>query len=868
MVRIADHAILILLLSFILPAVADAEVEVRDERLKLTMLAEHPDIVTPVGMAIDRQDRIYAIESHTHLAPEDYDGPPHDVIKVFQANGEQGSAKTPFVFAQGLTAAMNLAFSPDGILYAVCAREVIAMPDRDGDGRCDELQRILTLKTSERYPHNSLLGITFDRHGWLYVARGNISSRKYRFEGLDDSFVAGYGDGGNIVRCRPDGSQIQEFATGFWNPFDIKFDVDGRLLCVDNDPDARGPNRLMHIVRGGDYGYRSLFGGGGNHPYQGWDGSLPGTLPMISGTGEAPSGVIDCRRLSFPVEYRNGILVTVWNENTIELHKTVAAGSSLRATREVLVSGPNDFRPVALDCDSNGNLYFTDWVLVDYPNHGQGRIWKLSTQDGVEQLEPIRQFEKPASSVASTPAKTESVDILIDRLTSSDPFARHAAGVALSAREHHPALLRATHHSDARIRLGALLALKRGRCEQAASVASRLLSDPDSRVRQAALIWIGESGWSELRDELIRSIETDDVSAQLLETYIATVEVLHPEFIREHQAQSRERARDLPRKTDVEDLLRLVLNPKRSATLRAIALTRLPIESNQIGRRQLMELAIKGHTVLRAAAIDRVANDPHEAVTELLLAIAIDSDESAYIRNLALLALEGRDPSPISALLDLFEKNVDSIQRQLVRTLSTYGVTDEIRDAFIQQHSVATGGVREQIELALRLAGIEADLAIPQRPLILDQWQDVAQQDGNRAAGHRVFRSTQIGCAKCHTINGLGGRLGPDLSHAGQSLSRTQIVQSIVNPSDQFPPQYQAWVVTTMDGRIFSGLQLDHKARGAIELFTTEGRTERFEAADIDLYEATPRSLMPDGLVDQMTVTEFRDLVTFLSSLK
>ena len=271
-------------------AIADADVKVRDPRLQLTMLAEHPNIVTPIGMAIDRHDRIYVIESHTHLAPDDYDGPTHDVIKVFHNVNTDGSTETPSVFAEGLTAAMNLAFSPDGVLYAVCAREVIAMPDRDHDGRCDELKRIVTLNTAERYPHNSLLGITFDNDGWMYIARGNVSSRKYRFEGSDDSFVAGYGDGGNIVRCRPDGSQIQEFATGFWNPFDIKFDVDGRLLCVDNDPDARGPNRLMHIVRGGDYGYRSMFGGGGNHPYQGWDGSLPGTLPMISGTGEAPSG--------------------------------------------------------------------------------------------------------------------------------------------------------------------------------------------------------------------------------------------------------------------------------------------------------------------------------------------------------------------------------------------------------------------------------------------------------------------------------------------------------------------------------------------------------------------------------------------------
>ena len=38
-----------------------------DGRLQLQLFAEAPDIVTPIGMVIDRQDRIYVIESHTHL---------------------------------------------------------------------------------------------------------------------------------------------------------------------------------------------------------------------------------------------------------------------------------------------------------------------------------------------------------------------------------------------------------------------------------------------------------------------------------------------------------------------------------------------------------------------------------------------------------------------------------------------------------------------------------------------------------------------------------------------------------------------------------------------------------------------------------
>lgn len=39
---------------------------VHDPRLELSLFAADPDIVTPIGMAIDRSDRIFVIES---LAP-------------------------------------------------------------------------------------------------------------------------------------------------------------------------------------------------------------------------------------------------------------------------------------------------------------------------------------------------------------------------------------------------------------------------------------------------------------------------------------------------------------------------------------------------------------------------------------------------------------------------------------------------------------------------------------------------------------------------------------------------------------------------------------------------------------------------------
>ena len=100
----------------------------------------------------------------------------------------------------------------------------------------------------------------------------------------------------------------------------------------------------------------------------------------------------------------------------------------------------------------------------------------------------------------------------------------------------------------------------------------------------------------------------------------------------------------------------------------------------------------------------------------------------------------------------------------------------------------------------------------------------------------------------------------------GKSKSRAQIIDAILNPSADFPPQYQAWIVVTTDGQSHRGLQLDHKAGGAIELITETGTKRRFTADEIETYEASTTSLMPDGLEQTLTNNEFRDLIAYLCS--
>ncbi len=97
-----------------------------------------------------------------------------------------------------------------------------------------------------------------------------------------------------------DGTEMTFWATGFWNPHASCIDAFGRLFTVDNDPDSRPPCRLLHVIRGGDYGYRFRNGRKGLHPFAAWNGELPGTLPMVAGTGEALSASSPTSTTPFP----------------------------------------------------------------------------------------------------------------------------------------------------------------------------------------------------------------------------------------------------------------------------------------------------------------------------------------------------------------------------------------------------------------------------------------------------------------------------------------------------------------------------------------------------------------------------------------
>ncbi|QDT27928.1 Cytochrome c [Gimesia panareensis] len=405
-----------------------------DPRIQIELFAENPQIVTPTGIDVDECGRVWAIESNTHFPPEGYRRADSDRILVMSDTEGDGKADQIVRFADGLTYTMSVAVKPTWLKYLegdadkgkICRsnqvfvatrNEVFLMSDDDGDLKADRKQSLLKVETPGSYPHNGLAGFAFDAAGWMYIGFGENLGAEYTITGADGTAYSGGGEGGNVYRCRPDGTELKLWATGFWNPHASCVDAFGHLFTVDNDPDSRPPCRLLHIIQGGDYGYRFRNGRKGLHPFTSWDGELPGTLPMVAGTGEAPSGILAYESDGLPKEYIGNLLVTSWGDHRIDRFKLKPKGATFTATRTPLIEGGENFRPVGIATAPDGSLYCTDWVLRDYKLHGKGRIWRISRK-GQKSISPEKTIamQQPETYLAQVQKSLDSAHLPTRRL--------------------------------------------------------------------------------------------------------------------------------------------------------------------------------------------------------------------------------------------------------------------------------------------------------------------------------------------------------------------------------------------------------------------------------------------------------------------
>jgi putative heme-binding domain-containing protein len=140
---------------------------------------------------------------------------------------------------------------------------------------------------------------------------------------------------------------------------------------------------------------------------------------------------------------------------------------------------------------------------------------------------------------------------------------------------------------------------------------------------------------------------------------------------------------------------------------------------------------------------------------------------------------------------------------------------------------------------------------------------------GNAVAGRKLFfdEKGKAQCAKCHTVNREGGRVGPPLDRIASRRSAEFIMESILEPSKDINPDYEAVQVVTAKGKVITGIRVN-ETNFSIQVREENGKFHSFLKNELESVTVQKKSLMPDNIAELLTVKELHDLFAFLITLE
>ncbi|MFO0876623.1 MAG: PVC-type heme-binding CxxCH protein [Gemmataceae bacterium] len=536
---------------------------------QLSLWAAEPLLANPVIFAIDHRGRIFVAETfRLHQGVTDIRGHMdwldddlscrtvedrvamyrrklgkkfaeynvhHERIRLVEDSKGQGKADRATVFADGFRRpedgiAAGLLVRGNDIYYA-CIPDLIHL--REGkDGKAVERRALHTgYGVHVGFLGHDLHGLVMGPDGKIYFSVGdrglNVKSdHRHHF----------HPDTGCVLRCNPDGSELEVFATGLRNPQELAFDCWGNLFTGDNNSDGGDRARWVYVVEGGDSGWRIGYQFGtamGNrgpwnaeklwHPQHA--GQPAWHIPPITHLADGPSGLAYYPGVGLPDRYDNHFFLADFRGGAGNSGirsfavKPRGAGFELTDSHEFfwsVLATDVDFGP---DCA----LYVSDWVH-GWGLTGKGRIWKL--RDEAHANDPLVQqtrrlleegFEKrPIKELASLLAhrdrrvRQESQFVLARRgpagrtallevlSKSKEPLARvHAlwglGQVLRGSRELPTELTTCLSDKDAEIRAQTARLLGDLRATEAGKGLIALLKDESPRVRFFAAQALGKT---------------------------------------------------------------------------------------------------------------------------------------------------------------------------------------------------------------------------------------------------------------------------------------------------------------------------------------------------------------------------------------
>jgi putative heme-binding domain-containing protein len=291
----------------------------------------------------------------------------------------------------------------------------------------------------------------------------------------------------------------------------------------------------------------------------------------------------------------------------------------------------------------------------------------------------------------------------------------------------------------------------------------------------------------------------------------------------------------------------------------AEALTIIADEKADVARRTALIAAVP------------VKGQPETAAALLNVAKTSRNDE---IRGTAIAALNAADGENVGQELTALHESVsDDLRLVIQNTLTGRVAWAKELVGRVEKGKIAPERVSPVVVHKLRLLGdanltasvnkLWGESAGPTPEAIAAQIKHyegtIAAAVGNPYSGRKLFADN---CGKCHTLFNQGGKIGPDLTAYKRDDLRG-ILMNVLQPSLEIREGFETFLVSTDDGRQLSGFIADQDS-GVVVLRGVDGKNLIVPRDTIEDMRAAPVSLMPEGILKNLSEEQVRDLFAYV----
>ncbi len=618
--------------------------------------------------------------------------------------------------------------------------------------------------------------------------------------------------GGWIARTDPDGKSWELISSGYRNQYDLAYNRDGELFTFDSDmewdmntPWYR-PIRVCHATDGSEFGWRS---GTGVYP----DHYIDNLPPAINIGQGSPTGIAFGYGAKFPAKYQDALFLCDWSYGKLYAAHLKEKGASYQGEFEEFITGtPLPLTDIVVN-PKDGAMYFTTGGRR--VTSGLYRITYVGPTD-VDPSDTEFDTEIGGKGIEENPDKARK----LRRELESHFTKKSPEGIDLAWKH--------LGNKDRFIRWAARTVLEHNG-PAAWQDKALALTDPQSAFEALlALIRTGDKG---MQSKILERLDTFDLAKLDPELRLSLARLYQLAFIR--------------------------MGPPDAAT-KQLTIARLvqsfPSANRDLNAELCKLLVYLDYPTIAAKALALMAKAPTQ------------EEQMEYALSLRNLKTGWTHPE---------RENYFGwfLKAQSYRGGHSFKgfVTNIKKDAVANLPAEEKVALKSIIEAT---AKVETPwLNAKPRPFV--KQYTVAEllpivekglSGRNYEQGRKLFGETK--CFACHRFAQEGGAFGPDLTALAGRFNAKDLLESIIEPSKVISDQYGAVTVVTLDGNLVTG-RIINLVKDDIMVNTDMMDPDKITNVNrktIESMAPSKSSMMPTGLIDNLTQDEVLDLMGYLLS--